>query len=154
MVILTVESPQPVAFSLRLRLPEWLSGPAVVSINGVRTLVDQKATFYLIQRIWENDIVSLELPKSIWLNPVPDEPEKVAFMDGPVVLAGLCEEERLISGNRLSVLIPDNEREWTTWKTGYRTQSQIQNIKFIPIHEVVDQTYTVYFPVDIPLVKD
>jgi hypothetical protein len=70
-------------------------------------------------------------------------------MDGPVVLAGLIDEERTLSGSLAqldSLLTPDNEREWTTWQQSYRTRGQAHNFRLIPLHEVRDQRYTVYFP--------
>ena len=45
------------------------------------------------------------------------------------------------------IATPDNEREWVFWMTGYRTLNQARNIRFLPLYEIVDQPYTVYFPV-------
>ena len=45
------------------------------------------------------------------------------------------------------MLVPDNEREWGTWLRGYRTVGQEVSIRFKPLHEVVDEPYTLYFPV-------
>jgi hypothetical protein len=90
------------------------------------------------------------LPKTLATSPIPDRPDMVAFLDGPVVLAGLCEEERTLYGdtkNPSSLLIPDHEREWHVWKGGYRTVGQDRGTRFIPLYEVVDEPYTVYFPV-------
>jgi hypothetical protein len=74
----------------------------------------------------------------------------VAFMDGPVVLAGLCDGEQELYGDMStpqSMLTPHNEREWADWKSGYRTINQRRNVRFIPLLEVVDEPYSVYFPV-------
>jgi hypothetical protein len=71
-------------------------------------------------------------------------------MDGPVVLAGLTSEERALYGSREkpeSILVPDNEREWATWQAGYRTVNQDVNVRFVPLSEITDEAYTVYFPV-------
>jgi hypothetical protein len=94
--------------------------------------------------------VRIELPKALTTCPLPDRPDMVAFMDGPVVLAGLCDEERLLHGDKGhpdTLLIPDHEREWSIWKGGYRTAGQERSIRFIPLYEVRDERYTVYFPV-------
>jgi hypothetical protein len=48
------------------------------------------------------------------------------------------------------MLIADNEREWGSWKNGYRTTGQDCNIRFVPLHEIADERYTVYFPVRRP----
>jgi hypothetical protein len=71
-------------------------------------------------------------------------------MDGPVVLAGLTEEERLLHGNPAApetILAPDNEREWTNWIPSYRAVGQARGLRFIPLYEVRDERYTVYFPI-------
>ncbi|MCB0049874.1 MAG: hypothetical protein KDE24_10065, partial [Caldilinea sp.] len=44
-------------------------------------------------------------------------------------------------------LIPDDEREWTYWRGDYRTRGQAKDIRLIPLHEVRDEVYTVYFSV-------
>lgn len=49
-----------------------------------------------------------------------------------------------------SILIPDNEREFTRWKIGYRTREQAQNLRLIPLYEIKDESYTIYFPIRSP----
>ncbi len=71
-------------------------------------------------------------------------------MDGPAVLAGLCDGEQVLCGdpdNPSTMLATHNEREWAEWKSGYRTVNQRENLRFVPLHDVVDQRYAVYFPV-------
>jgi hypothetical protein len=43
--------------------------------------------------------------------------------------------------------VPDNEREWSAWLRGYRASGQKRGLRFKPLYEVVDEPYTVYFPV-------
>jgi hypothetical protein len=65
-------------------------------------------------------------------------------------LAGLVDEERTLRGDKdqpETLLAPDNERQWGEWLSGYRTQGQERNFRFIPLYNVVDEAYTVYFPV-------
>ena len=136
-------------FSLQLRMPWWLSGKATITVNGgAEEAVSGPSSFHRITRTWKEDIIHLELPKSVTCCPIPDEPDTVAFLDGPVVLAGLCAEERLLIGDKdtpSSFLVPDNEREWSRWLSGYRAARQWQGLRFRPLLEVVDEPYTVYF---------
>jgi hypothetical protein len=48
------------------------------------------------------------------------------------------------------MLTPDNEREWTMWQPGYRTRRQERGFRFVPLYEIRDEPYTVYFPVQAP----
>ena len=79
-------------------------------------------------------------------------------MDGPIVLAGLSDEERLLRGdkdNPQTILVPDNEGGTGGWRTQYRAVNQERGLRFIPLLDVRDERYTVYFPVrDKPLDAD
>jgi DUF1680 family protein len=145
-----IECAQPTEFTLKLRIPWWIEGAAEITINGAaQPVAPGGSRFETLQRTWHQDTIRLVLPKSLTAVPLPDDPQTVAFMDGPVVLAGLIDEERALNGDQLQVsaiLTPDNEREWTTWQQSYRTRGQPHNFRLIPLHEVREQRYTVYFP--------
>jgi len=141
----------PASFKLNLRLPWWLGGEPRLEINGraVKATASRPG-FITIDRSWGRDRVNLVLPKRLAPCPLPDRPDMIAVLDGPVVLAGLCSEEKLIEGDPAdpaTFLTPDNEREWWRLLGGYRTYGQDRAIKFIPLYEVIDESYTLYFPV-------
>ncbi len=75
-------------------------------------------------------------------------------MDGPLVLAGLVNEERTLLVDiekPPSLLQVDQEKHHSWWQTGsYRTKNQERNFRFIPLYDVSDETYCVYFPVRKP----
>jgi DUF1680 family protein len=148
---LRVKSDRPVEFNLRLRIPAWLAGNARISIDGKEQKASgQPGSFLSLKRTWGDDVIQICLPKALRASPIPDAPEMVAFMDGPVVLAGLCDHDRALEGDPdhpEAILTPDNEREWGTWLAGYRTRGQATGLRLIPLHQVVDQPYTVYFTV-------
>ena len=148
---LSVASEQPQTFTLKIRLPWWLSGTVGITINGERQNVESvPSTYVSLTRTWGHDTVHIQLPKALSTSPLPDEPDTVAFMDGPVVLAGLVDGPRAIYGDKdrpPTLLKPDNEREWALWQGGYRTVGQPHDFRLLPLYEIVDQPFTVYFPV-------
>jgi len=150
-VVIEVASDKPVELALALRVPWWTSGQPTVTVNGALVQVDVKAPgFVRLTRKWRNDRMILELPRALHSSPLPDRPDTVAVMDGPIVLAGLCAEEQMLRGNPAdpsTFLVPDNEREWWRWLGGYRTVEQGRGIRFVPLFEVTDEPYSVYFPV-------
>ncbi len=149
-VRLRVECTVPIAFRLRLRMPWWLAAEAQISINEAQSQTAGPSRWVDIERIWENDVVTITMPRALYTCALPDEPKTVAFMDGPVVLAGLCDTATPLRGDRDlpdTILQPANTREWATWQRGYRTVGQDQDIRFKPLYEIVDETYTTYFPV-------
>ena len=160
--VLKIACLQPQEFTLKFRLPWWLSARPEVSVNGeIQVVNENPSSFAHVHRPWHNDTVRINLPQSVTICPLPDLPGTVAFMDGPVVLAGVLRDgngqigtETLIEktlysrgGDPTTLLVPDNEREFTRWRSGYRTSGQSQNIRFIPLYEIRDECYAVYFPI-------
>jgi len=148
---LRITCDRPVEFTLRLRLPEWLAGRPELTVNGrPHPLEGAPGSFTSIRRNWRDDTLTLRLPKRLRTEAIPDAPDMVAFLDGPCVLAGLCDEERALVGDARqpeALLVPDNEREWGIWLPGYRAVGQQRGLRFRPLHAIVDEPYTVYFPV-------
>lgn len=148
---LTITCDRPVEFTLKLRLPWWLAGAPRITVDGERADgPNAPSTWYSVRRTWTRQTMHIVLPKRVTAVPLPDAPEMVAFMDGPVVLAGLSAEEGVLRGEKHapeSMLTPDNEREWGDWEPGWRTRGQARNIRFTPLYAVRDEPYTVYFPV-------
>jgi len=172
---LLVQAEQPMDFAMRLRLPWWLSGKAEITLNGEPLAFENKpSSFVEIQHAWCQDKLHLVFPRALVAVSLPDDPSVCGFMDGPVVLAGLNPGEHpsaarskehggytarpnyrvggiTLTGNPAqpeSFLTPDNEREWIYWREGYRTRGQVQNIRFIPLYEVREEVFTVYFPLE------
>ena len=150
-VELALDCDRPVAFDLRLRLPWWLAAKATITVNGeAQEASGEPASFHCLKRTWHKDTIRVQLPKALTSCPLPDEPGTVAFMDGPVVLAGLCDHEPTLvgdAGDPSSILAPANEREWATWLGNWRTVNQERRLDFRPLHTITDEPYTVCFPV-------
>lgn len=84
-------------FELAFRLPWWLTGEAEVFIGGEKAVYRKEGGFGLIKRVWSEETVELVFPKAVLPYPLPDRPDTVAFLDGPVVLAGLTDGDVLYS---------------------------------------------------------
>jgi hypothetical protein len=148
---LDIKCSQLVQFTLKVRLPWWLSAAPVIAVNGEPHQAPFAPSSYLaLKQTWKDAQVRVELPKRLWMCPLPDRPDTAAMMDGPVVLAGLCSEERTLYGdpeNPKTMLTPDNEPEWANWLRGYRAVNQERGLRFVPLYDVIDERYTVYFPI-------
>ena len=159
---LKIACSEPQKFALKFRLPWWISASPEVIVNKEKlAIVGNPSSYALIDQVWQNDTVHITLPQNLTTSPLPDLPDTVAFMEGPVVLAAVLGDgskrtsvemltEKTLYGRKedpTSLLIPDNEREFTRWRIGYRTHDQVQNIRFIPLYEIQDECYAVYFPI-------
>ena len=149
--VVTVQTEAPVEFTLSLRVPSWVKGQAVVLVNGEEVQrLDPSAGFASLRRVWNRgDQVTIQLPLGIHTCSLPEDPNTVAFLYGPVLLAGLCDEERRleVSGSDpATILVHDGEREWGAWKDTFKTVGQDRGIRFIPLYQVGYEAYTIYFP--------
>ncbi|MGA2500503.1 MAG: beta-L-arabinofuranosidase domain-containing protein, partial [Tepidisphaeraceae bacterium] len=77
-------------FTLALRRPMWAGDGFGVKVNdeAVKDL-PKPGSYVELKRNWKSgDTVSLVLPKTLRTEPLPDNPNRVALMWGPLVLAG------------------------------------------------------------------
>lgn len=138
-------------FTVKLRIPQWAAGETKIYINGEACSYICSKGFACIQRQWcSGDKINIFIPKKLSCQPLADRRDTVAFMEGPVVLAGICDREYLLYGdikNPETILTVDDEREWNHWNNNFRTVNQPKGIKFKPLYEIGNETYTVYFQV-------
>ncbi|UCG88495.1 MAG: glycoside hydrolase family 127 protein, partial [Gemmatimonadota bacterium] len=107
---LTLETPK--VLTLALRRPYWAGEAFKIKVNGEAVADDvladprvpaygrrranaqgqssQAPSYYIkLRRTWKTgDTVEVTLPKSLRLEPLPDNPRRVAILWGPLVLAG------------------------------------------------------------------
>jgi len=150
---ININTTSPAKFDLTLRLPWWLKQKAIIKINGETQKVDKVNGSITLSRTWNNDEIYLEFPTRLYCEKLPGTDNTVAFMEGPIVLAGVTDEEIALKGNYndpTSLLQPLYNQEykairWT--KSHYKTKNQSHDIQLIPLYEVGDEKYEIYFPV-------
>ncbi len=105
---LAVTVDRPVRATLNVRDPRWCTG-MTIRVNRRRWNGAAGANGYVaIEREWRSgDVIDLQLPMSLRAEPLPGTTDIVAFVYGPIVLAGRLGREGLVRGNQIIV----NERE-------------------------------------------
>lgn len=145
-----VKCAQPVDWTLSLRIPAWIASSALLRENGVEIpIVPNAQGYFELHRIWSQHDFTLILPRTITISSIPDEPETVAFLEGPIVLAAVTDEERRIEidpAHPAAFLVPDNERQWGQWSDTFRLKGQSRGLRFRPLYDMTDEAYAVYFP--------
>ena len=144
------------SISLALRIPEWASGDAELSVNGKIMLVnkndDKLANGYvIIPSVKNGAAIDISFVSEVKAERLPDDEGTAAFVDGPIVLAGLTADVDVIYGdfeNPGDFLSPVSEHTYDTYiwlQNNYRTKKQPRSIKFVPLYDVKDEAYTIYF---------
>ncbi len=145
----SVKCDKPVRFTLSLRVPEWAKG-VELEVNGKNTAAPVKDGWLDITADWQNDSVQVFFPSELRAETLPDMPELMSVVDGPIVLAGITGSDCGITGaDKLNEqFMPQREHTYGTfpWRqNSWRTRNQPQSVMFRPLYEVTDEEYTVYF---------
>ena len=108
---LVLNSPDDVDLELRIRVPYWATKGVSVKINGEAREVEVHPGSYLsLGRTWRSgDTISLEMPMSLHLWRMPDDPGLAAILFGPVVLAGELPTEDLTKEKVYGPYHPDGK---------------------------------------------
>ena len=162
---LTVDADEPVALTLRVRIPGWVAGAARVKINGKQSDVSAEAGSYLaIARTWvKGDRVEIGLPMALHSEGMADDHSLRAVLYGPMVLAGKMGSEGLSKDLQLGPEGPELKkapavhlydpaspyyRKWI--KPGdkaltFETSGQNKNVALEPFYKVSGERYSLYW---------
>ncbi len=148
---------EPRTFTLALRRPAWADEGFGLQVNG-QTLdpATPPGRHVELRRAWaEGDVVQLRLPKNLRVEPLPDNPRRVALLWGPLVLAGDLGPESAQAEARaqLPVIVTDSPRvaDWVQPVEGrpgvFRTAGtgRDREIEFTPFYRLHRRTYAVYW---------
>ncbi len=147
-----VRAPQ--HFALYVREPEWSSGVRI-SVNGqLQTTRNSRERYLILNRTWyDRDTVRIIIPMSVRMESMPDNPDRVAFLYGPIVLAaqlGTKMPEPVYgtpvlvttaqAGSAIVKKVPGKSLTFATKGIG-----RPKDLLLKPLYQTVDQYYSVYF---------
>jgi hypothetical protein len=83
-VTLSLSTPRPVSFPLRMRVPGWCTDPGL-RVNGTPVPVQGGPSWARVERTWKDgDVVRLRLPQQARLRHWPDQHDAVSVDRGPL----------------------------------------------------------------------
>lgn len=160
-IILEVESTETKQFSLSVRYPYWAEKGMSVKVNGeLYTHDSTPSSFITMDRVWENgDTVELDIPMTLRVETMNDNPNRIAFMNGPLVLAGdlgpIEQNESVkellftpvLVTNESTVLnrivpVSENNHHFDMNKLGYP-----RDVRLFPFYQMHDRSTSVYWDV-------
>jgi len=168
---LTVQTDKPVDFTMRVRVPYWATRGATAKLNGEPIEVVAKPSSWLsVTRKWQDgDRIEISLPMSLHAAAMPDDKTLVAFMYGPLVLAGKLGGEGLtdeltyttqnffrfpsdkIASAPVFVVDSSDVRDWIepveNQPLTFKTTGQDRDITLVPYPKLFGERYAVYWRV-------
>jgi DUF1680 family protein len=156
---LNLKLDKPKEFTLYLRRPAWAGADFKLSLNGVPvTDLAKPGAYVALQRRWaSSDQLAVTLPKSLRTEPLPDNPNRVAFLHGPLVLAADLGEAPPGRGRRNTpaaqfptlaatpttpadqILTPTDKQSTFTAKTA------AEPLTFAPFYTLSNHRYGIYY---------
>ncbi len=105
---LTFRTERPQRLALAIRYPSWATAGMTLKVDGqARTVAGAPGSYVTVDREWaDGDTVDVELPMSLRIEAMPDDPDTIALMYGPVVLAGDLGTEGLENAKRYGPSAP------------------------------------------------
>ncbi len=83
-----VSAKHPVQLAFEIRHPRWAEG-MTIAVNGAPADAGKPGSYAEIKRIWkQGDHIEIRTPMKLHTETLPGVPNMIAFLDGPIVLAG------------------------------------------------------------------
>ena len=158
------------SMNLNIRVPYWVSGEVSVIVNNNEEYKKSDIGYISINRNWQaNDRIDIKIPMNVHVYASKEDNNKIAFMYGPIVLAGDLGyenfpetdilEDHLKLNNYPGIVVPtivSDERYPSKLispidlnKLIFETESvgQPENIKLIliPFYKLHHERYTIYW---------
>ena len=160
-VTLTIDCDESKEFALSVRYPYWAEQGMCVYVNGDMHLHNNKSSsFITIERTWQQgDTIELVMPMTLRVETMNDNPNRIAFMSGPLVLAGdlgpIDEDEQSNDLLFTPVLVTDHptitnyikpvaekSHQYVMEEIGYP-----RDVEMYPFYLMHDRSTTVYWDV-------
>lgn len=153
--VFTVSAKKATRFPVRIRKPWWAKNGYVAKINGKSfAAAKEENGFIVIDRAWSNnDKLELTLPMSLYTESMPDNANRVAFLYGPIVLAGQLGDTMPDPVYGVPVLLTDNRNvnDWVRPAGGQPLSFEVKgvgkpfDVKLIPFYKTYKDFYSVYW---------
>ena len=172
---LTITAQTPAKLAVKIRRPGWVASGFAIAVNGQpHALAASTESYVTIDRTWKTgDRIDVRLPMAVHTEAMPDNPNMIAVLYGPIVLAGDLGREGLDAIKRYGPSAPQVGRVRTPIVPAFigdpkdvatkvvpepgvplrfRTKglAQPHEATLLPLNRIVDQRYTVYWNVYSP----
>ena len=151
---LVIETRKATSFPIRLRKPYWAS-TCELSVNGkVQPVTTDADGFLVVNRKWKNnDVIRLSLPMKLHTQAMPDNPNRIAVLYGPLLLAGRLGDQMPDPLFGTPVLLTDDKdvNNWIRPVSGQPLRFEMngvgkpRDVQLIPFYQMYQEYYSVYW---------
>jgi len=127
---------------VKLRIPAWAGEDIVLRVNGrIPNLKKTPGTYVILDRRWRSgDVIQLGFPVRLRLQRLPDIPDIVSILAGPILLVGVSDSHEWIHLD----LDPENlERDIVS--TGNPLEFRVKDLTLVPMYKAHHHGYHSHF---------
>lgn len=152
--VLRITTTAPTRATLCIRHPAWAARTPELATNDApfATSGSRPGSYIAIDREWKaGDVVRVRLPMELRTESAPDDPDRLAILHGPIVLAGdLGNTETDVATTPHLVSDANDPRTWitpTATPQHFRTANAIRpaDLNLLPLYQIANQNYIVYW---------
>ncbi|NIJ32144.1 glycoside hydrolase family 127 protein [Sphingomonas oligoaromativorans] len=140
------------AFAIAMRVPGWAK-TAAFRVNGQPVEAVREAGYAIVRRRWQaGDMVSMTLPMDLRIEATTDDPDTIAILRGPLVLAAdLGPADKELANAAAPALVGSDIlggfRADAAQPAVYRTEGlgRPADMRFAPFYSAYDRRSAVYF---------
>jgi DUF1680 family protein len=173
---LKIKTSRPMARTIHVRIPGWTTDAAQVKINGnALGAVADPGSYLAIRRVWQaGDTISVSLPMELRQEPLPGDDSVAAVLYGPLLLAadlgpGPADGPSKVihGGNTVPEHLPSPDplpkavaaagagpEQWVQTESQselrFRTTAEGAKYELMPMYQIRDQRYAVYWQIENP----
>lgn len=149
------QTSNPTQLKIRIRKPGWSREGLRIWVNKkeIQTMTDP-AGFLVVDRLWKNgDKLEIDFPMSLYTESMPDNPNRIAFLYGPIVLAGKLGKKMPDPVFGTPVIMTSNKdiNSWTSPLKGqplvfeWKGAGRPMDVTLFPFYKIYDEYYSVYW---------
>ena len=152
---LTISTPKKTSMILHIRNPIWANDQIAITLNDQPIAYTKDTTGYLtIHRKWKNnDRLNITFGMNLHTEAMPDNPNRIAFLYGPIVLAGQLGKTMPDPIFGTPVLLTDNRniQQWIKPNPNQPLAFQMagvgkpNDVPLIPFYQTASDYYSVYW---------
>ena len=151
---LTLNCAKPVELELQVRHPGWARRGFEIRVNGEEVPAGEPGGYTAIKRVWKDgDRIEIKMPFELEMEGFADKPERVAVMDGPLVLGAVIDMKKpnpgIVSapGKWLAELRPVANQRATFEGAVFRIpgQEKPESLTLEPFYKIYRRHYQVYW---------
>jgi len=142
---------RPGRFTVALRVPGWATD-AAITVNGASVPAERQGGYALVDRRWKTgDSVAIRLPMELRIEPTKDDPDMIALLRGPLVLAADMGPGDADFKNAAPALVGSDIlaafRPVANDPVRFETRGVVRpgDLRFVPFYTQYDRRSAVYF---------